>query len=201
MLASLAAIFLAGLVASACGDDEDTTPSTATASASAAAPTNAVPASPSPSSVKSGAITISGAWARTTGEVGAVYFTISNAGQADRLLRASVDPTVAREAQLHTMVTEGTTSRMQQVEAIDVRAGADTVLQPGGFHVMLMNVVNMKVGDTLRVGLTFEKAGTITVEAPVQPYTPAAGMTGGMTPGAGMTPSSTASPAGGMSGH
>ena len=124
-------------------------------------------ATPSPAAAK---IQVTDVTARpTTNDVSAVYFTVKNPGAADRLVKATVDPGVAQMAQLHTMVTEGATAKMQQVDGVDVPAGGEVVLKPGGFHVMLMNVQKpLKEGDSLPVTLTFEKGGTVQVIAAVK---------------------------------
>jgi hypothetical protein len=124
-------------------------------------------ATPSPAAAK---IQVTDATARaTTNDVSAVYFTVKNPGPADRLVKAAVDASVAQVAQLHTMVTEGATARMQQVDGIDVPAGGEVVLKPGGYHVMLMNVQKpLKEGDSVPVTLTFEKGGTVQVIAAVK---------------------------------
>jgi hypothetical protein len=58
---------------------------------------------------------------------------------------------------------------MHPVEAIDVPAGSEAVLKPGGLHVMLIGLTrDLKVGEKVVVKLTFEKAGERVVEAEVR---------------------------------
>ena len=59
--------------------------------------------------------------------------------------------------------------KMRPVEAIEVHPGTPTVLKPGGLHVMLMGLAApLKKGQRVPLTLTFEKAGSIEVEAMVQ---------------------------------
>lgn len=135
-------------------------------------------------------ITIENARARASNsDVSAAYFVVKNGGPADKLLSASVDPAIAGMVQLHTMVMEGGTAKMQQVMGIDVPANGSVELKPGGFHVMLMNVKReLKEGETITLQLKFEKAGTIEVKAPIQTITSGNSMSGsgsGMSSGMG----------------
>lgn len=101
------------------------------------------------------------------GSNSAAYMTIRNSGAADNLISASTD--VAGKVELHTVVADGDVMRMEQVEKIEVPANGEALLKPGGFHVMLLEVKqDLKVGDTIDLSLTFEKAGTITLKVPVQ---------------------------------
>lgn len=59
--------------------------------------------------------------------------------------------------------------KMQKVEYIAIPAGKTTKLEPGGYHVMLMKLAKpLKVGETITVSLTFEKAGKKEVTATVK---------------------------------
>ncbi|HEX7094444.1 MAG TPA: copper chaperone PCu(A)C [Acidimicrobiales bacterium] len=58
---------------------------------------------------------------------------------------------------------------MREVQAIEVPAGAEVVLAPGGYHVMLMELVEpLEVGDQVELTLTFEQAGQLTLTADVR---------------------------------
>jgi len=60
--------------------------------------------------------------------------------------------------------------RMRPVEAISVTPGSTTKLEPSGLHVMLLNLkAPLKVGDRFPLTLTFEKAGSVSVEVTVEP--------------------------------
>jgi len=117
-------------------------------------------------------VEVSDAWARASAGVqnaGAVYMAIS-AGEADRLVAASVAPEVAAMAQVHeTSMNEDGAMMMGQVSAIDVPSEGSVALEPGGFHIMLMELVEpLTDGATFEMELTFENAGAITVEVEVR---------------------------------
>lgn len=118
-------------------------------------------------------VEIRDAWARNSAgmqNAGAVYMTITGAGDADKLVDVAVDSSVAAMAELHesSMDDEGTMS-MQEVPQIDVPADGDVALEPGGFHVMLMQLAEpLEIGDEFTVTLTFEDAGEIEVDVEVK---------------------------------
>jgi copper(I)-binding protein len=109
-------------------------------------------------------------WVRTTtNDVSAGYFRVENDGQADTLV--SVKSTVTQMVQLHEVVTEGSSSKMQEKEGgFPIPADGTLELAPGAFHLMMMNLKEpLKDGDTVELELTFAKAGTVKVTAPVRP--------------------------------
>jgi copper(I)-binding protein len=99
---------------------------------------------------------------------GAVYVTISNHGsEADALLSASTD--VATTVELHATVEQDGKMVMRPLPKFDVPAGGKLEMKPGSYHIMLLGLKqDLKPGETLNVGLSFEKAGQISVEAPVK---------------------------------
>ena len=99
---------------------------------------------------------------------GAVYVTISNHGnEADALLSASTD--VAMTAELHETVEQGGKMVMRPLPRVDVPAGGKLEMKPGSYHIMLLGLKqDLKPGATVNVGLSFEKAGQMSVEAPVK---------------------------------
>ena len=57
---------------------------------------------------------------------------------------------------------------MQQVDHIHLHAGEPVELKPGGYHIMLIDLVApLEVGTTIQITLIFENAGEITLEFPV----------------------------------
>jgi periplasmic copper chaperone A len=117
-----------------------------------------------------GSLKIDHPWARASAgpaRNGAAFFTVENSGRADRLVAVSGD--LAQRVELHTHRMEGDVLQMRQVEAVEVPAGGTAVLQPGGFHVMLIGLEQpLKEGDHFPLTLTFEQAGSITVEVKVE---------------------------------
>ncbi len=109
-------------------------------------------------------------WARATiGQVktGAAYLTVVNRGAAGDRLVAVATP-AAGMAQVHSSVMVEGVMKMRPVEALEIGAKSSTVLEPGGFHVMLMGVRSpLMEGDAFPLILTFERAGSVEVEVRV----------------------------------
>lgn len=116
-------------------------------------------------------IKISDAWARPskmmTGN-GAVYMNISNGGsQDDRLISAG--SSVSEVVEIHQSSMVDDVMKMQRVDGIEIPANGAVSLEPGGYHVMLINLEeDFKPGDTFSLSLNFEQAGEMTVEVAVQ---------------------------------
>ena len=115
---------------------------------------------------KIGAITIDHPWARATPSAvknSAAFMSFSNTGSADKLI--SVTGGVAKEIQLHSMVTEAGVMKMREIKALDIPANGKAELTPGGFHIMLIGIADgLKEGTKFPLALKFEKAGEITVQ-------------------------------------
>lgn len=109
-----------------------------------------------------------GGAAADMGGVSAAYMTIRNSGSsADQLLKVEGD--VANSIELHTMVDDGGVMRMRPVENIEIPAGGEATLKPGGLHVMLIGMKrSLKAGETVSLKLTFAQAGTVDVQAQVR---------------------------------
>ena len=113
---------------------------------------------------------VSDAWARASpGAVknGAAFMTIMNHGAADRLISAAAP--VSAKTELHNHINDNGVMRMRKVPAIDIPAGETVTLKPGGLHVMFMGLkAPLQEGGSFPLALTFEKAGTVTVQVPVK---------------------------------
>jgi hypothetical protein len=118
---------------------------------------------------KLGDLTIDHPWARASVAAnGAAYMVISTSGTAPDQLVAAASP-VAGKVELHTQIIEGDVMRMRPVKAIEVNIGEPAVLKPGGLHVMLIGLkAPLKEGEKFPLTLTFEKAGSVTVDVAVQ---------------------------------
>lgn len=103
----------------------------------------------------------------------AAYFRLQNSGTGvDRLLRA--ESPRAKAVELHTHIQDGAVMRMRPVEGIDIGAGGQVALMPGGLHIMLLGLERpLKLGENLPITLYFERAGAITLEIPVEMAPPA----------------------------
>ena len=117
-------------------------------------------------------ITIEDAYARASrpgAPTGAMFMTIVNAGQEDDRL-IGVASNMAQRVELHTHIQDANgVMRMVEVEdGIAVPAHGSALLQRGGDHVMFMGLNQPFVdGESFPVTLTFERAGEIVVQMPV----------------------------------
>ncbi|MGD2060714.1 MAG: copper chaperone PCu(A)C [Acidimicrobiia bacterium] len=96
----------------------------------------------------------------------ALYFTAVGGEEADRLLGGSTGAAASVEVHETVMGDDGTMG-MQPVDGLDLPAGGELVLEPGGYHMMLIDADRMKVGDVVEVTLSWERAGDMTVQAEV----------------------------------
>lgn len=132
---------------------------------------------------------ISDAWARTTAPkatMGAAYMNITSQ-QADRLTGVEVSSDVAESAEIHETVMKDSMDgkamapvagqshdaakqknkmTMREVKSIELPAGETVKLKPGGYHVMLLDLIKpIEAGQQVTLTLVFEKAGRQEVAA------------------------------------
>lgn len=117
---------------------------------------------------QSDGVLITGAWARPTaiarepeaevvGGVSAAYMTIEN--QSARAIRLmDVSSTVAEIVELHQTSSVDDVMQMRLVEdGITIPVQGQVSLEPGGYHIMLMNLKNHLIpGDAIALRLLFE---------------------------------------------
>ncbi len=115
---------------------------------------------------------IESAYARATEAsalAGAAYMQITNqSGKDDVLVAVKTDG--AAMAQLHTHIESSNgVMMMRQIEGgIKLLAGGTVELKRVGDHVMMMGLTGpLNTGETLKITLTFEKAGEVVAEIPV----------------------------------
>jgi hypothetical protein len=116
---------------------------------------------------------ISRPWARagvTAEGTGGGFFTLNNTGEADRLIAASAD--IAEKVEIHQIKVVGPDIKMRPMEkGLTFPAGTTITLKPRGYHLLMTGLKKpLVVGNKVPVTLTFEKAGTrsidLVVEAP-----------------------------------
>lgn len=77
------------------------------------------------------------------------------AGRAGRLLEASSP--VAGTVEIHEMRMEKDVMRMRAIPALELPAGRPVTLEPGGIHIMLMDLkLQIKEGDKVPITLVIE---------------------------------------------
>ena len=121
--------------------------------------------------VPSDAVSLTGVWARpvpTAGGTGGVFMTIHNTTAQDDTLIGGSSP-IAQAVEVHETVDDNGMMRMQQLtDGLPVPAGSTVVLQPGGYHIMVIGVdAALDEGATIPLTLTFAVAGEMTVDVPV----------------------------------
>jgi len=114
-------------------------------------------------------ISVTDAWARATmpGQpVGGAYMQIRSDADA-RLI--GVSSSVVPRVEVHEMTMDGDMMRMREVKAVELPKGKTVSLEPGGFHIMLMNLKKpIVVGDSIPLTLVIESDGkrqTVEVKA------------------------------------
>ena len=123
-------------------------------------------------------------WARATvpGQKATGVFMKLTATQGSQLV--GVSSPVAGVAEVHEMKMEGNVMKMSAVPAIDLPAGKPVALQPGGYHVMLMDLKGPLAKDTsVTITLKFKDSkGVVSqqeVKLPVKEMTYGLGKEGG----------------------
>jgi len=114
-------------------------------------------------------ISVTDAWVRATmpGQpVGGAYMQIRSDADA-RLI--GVSSSVVPRVEVHEMTMDGDMMRMREVKAVELPKGKTVSLEPGGFHIMLMNLKKpIVVGDSIPLTLVIESDGkrqTVEVKA------------------------------------
>ncbi len=132
-----------------------------------------------------GGITVTDPYARVSAMMsksGAAFMVIeNNTDTDDRLIAAASD--VAERVELHTHKEDanGVMQMIEVKEGFPVAAHEQHALQRGGDHVMFLGLTReLQQGDVVTVTLTFEKAGDMVVEVPVDLTRKDMGGMGGM---------------------
>ncbi|MGB5756303.1 MAG: copper chaperone PCu(A)C [Acidimicrobiales bacterium] len=149
-----------------------------------------------------GGVVAGDAWARTSpmsAEAGAAYMVLSS-DEAVSIVSASAPADVAGTVELHETVAvdpdgnmeegesmddeesmEGGDDQamgdvpmtMRQVPSIDIPAGGEVVLEPGGLHLMLLDLPDpLEEGETFDLTLTTDAGDEITVPVEVRSEAP-----------------------------
>lgn len=96
---------------------------------------------------------------------GAVFLRLINRGRAaDRLIGGRTD--VADVVEVHETVLDDEVMKMRMLpEGLEVPAGGEVRLEPGGTHVMLIGLRrDLEIGETFELELEFEVSGRLVVE-------------------------------------
>ncbi len=97
----------------------------------------------------------------------AAFMTLHNNGPAVAVVAA--ESPVAEIVELHTHVHDNGVMRMRKIDKIELPAGGEVTLQPGGLHVMLLGLKqDLNEGERISVTLKFSDGSSKTIEAPVR---------------------------------
>jgi copper(I)-binding protein len=166
-VASLALTF--SLVA--CGSD-DASSDTATGATTAMDGTTATGGEMAGGEATVGDISVTGAWVREPAEGqtnSAAYASVTNNGDADvTLVAASVPFGAAVEIHETTTAADGTMQMREVPEGFVVPAGGSFTLEPGGPHIMLIDIDPADITGTVELTLIFDDGTEVTVGAPVK---------------------------------
>ncbi len=91
----------------------------------------------------------------------------SRSDQGHALVSAESD--IAMLVELHTHINDNGMMRMRKVEKIDLPAGEMVKLEPGGLHVMLINLQKKLVpGEEASITLVFEDGSKQEITVPIK---------------------------------
>ena len=165
----------------ACGSDDDSASGTTTASEATTATdgTTAMDDSSMDDDAMAGGeatvgdITVTGVWMREPAEGqtrSAAYGTITNNGDSDVTLVSASVPFDATVEIHETIMGDDGSMQMQEVpEGFVVPAGGSFTLEPGGPHIMLIDIDPADITGTIDVTMVFDDGTEVTVGAPVRP--------------------------------
>lgn len=140
-------------------------------SSEAAAPAGQAAQQEVDSSTAEGAVTLEAGWAKAADGMSGVFGTLHNATDADITL-ISATSTVADMVELHESISTGANVTMREIEGgFTIPAGGTFELEPGGNHIMLMELAaELLPGDEVPVTLNFEDGTAVDVTVLAKDY-------------------------------
>jgi periplasmic copper chaperone A len=114
-------------------------------------------------------VDITAAWARPAvpGQTGTGAFMTIVSKDGARLVGAASP--VAGVVEIHEMAMDNNVMKMRAIPALDLPAGREVQLKPGGHHVMLLDLKRpLKVGDKVQIELRLETRDGKRVTQPVE---------------------------------
>ena len=96
----------------------------------------------------------------------AAFMQLSNQGKDAAIVTAR--SSVSEIVELHTHINDNGVMRMRKIPQIDLPQGQTVMLEPGGLHVMFINLKrDLKVGDNINVTLVFDDGSEKALQLPV----------------------------------
>jgi len=104
-------------------------------------------------------VAIADAWVRATApgqKVGAAYMTLTSKAPSTLVY---VESSASESTEIHQMSMEKGVMKMRSLEALPLAPNKPAKLEPGGYHLMLMDLkAPLKVGDAVKFRLCFKDA-------------------------------------------
>ncbi len=126
---------------------------------------------------QSASVTIGDPWVRATEgtddpSMSAAFMTIDNDGTESVTLTGASTP-VAGMVEIHEMAMADGAMTMQALSGgLEIAVGRGKVLEPGGYHVMLMDLQSeLAAGDEVELTLEFSDGSTKELVVPVKEFT------------------------------
>ncbi|MDE0572042.1 copper chaperone PCu(A)C [Demequina sp. B12] len=119
------------------------------------------------------AVTVTDAWVKTTEEGMTAAFgeLVNSTDEAVVLVSASTPASGMVELHETSMDDAGGMSMSEKEGGFTIESGDSLVLEPGGNHIMLMDVTTpILAGDTVALTLTFEDGTTLDIEAAAKDF-------------------------------
>jgi copper(I)-binding protein len=121
---------------------------------------------------KAGGLTINHPWTRAMpkgSDMAAGYLSVTNTGKAADVLEGAEVNGVGH-VMLHTIKEQNGVATMDEVDGVTIEPGQTVTLQPGGVHLMWMDVTApLEVGKMVSGTLEFKHAGKVPVGFKVEP--------------------------------
>ena len=118
------------------------------------------------------------AWVRSMppgAQVSAAYGMLMN--HSDQTVTVStVSSEISGTAEMHVVIAEGDQRRMAELESIDIAPRETLIFEPGGRHIMLLDIAAAPVeGETVEICAVSVAGTRACTEAPVRRQAPVAG--------------------------
>ena len=116
-------------------------------------------------------LNVNEAWVKAAeGGMTGAFAAIDNETDRPVTITAAATPAAAT-SELHQTSDVNGTPTMQQVASFEVPANGQLTLEPGGDHIMLMQLTGpIQAGDDVNITLTCKDAGTVTFAAQARTY-------------------------------
>ena len=105
-------------------------------------------------------------------KVTAMFLGLNNTSATPhKLIRA--ESNISESVELHEHKHDNGMMKMRQVENVAIPAEGTTTLQPGGYHIMMINLKqNLQLGQKVPVTLVFEDESSLPLQVEIKAITP-----------------------------